>query len=433
MTNRASDHQLSESSSGGGLFARVRDPNIWRVYATTFALGMAYGIAISVIAIFLDDRGYNKSSIGQLAAWFAGGIVAFSLPMGFLIRRFSAKVTLTVSLIGYAFAVTAFPFLDSFAAIAAVRFFDGACSVGVWVSSETILLQRADRHNKAFITSLYSISLAVGYIAGPIAARMFTPMFPLSVAFVIAGAIALGAALYTWLRLEDKGIAHDDHATLADDEPAAEVALQERDAPRPVVGRDLIWRIKTSCFATFAYGYFQASVVLFLPLYLMESKGVLKEQTIVIPAFFAAGMLLFSNLSGRLGDRHGHLLVMRVLGVIGLAMILGFVFLTSYPAMCAAVFVAGASLASISPVSLALQGVVAAPHEYSRATAVYNAFYAGGMLLGPPASSYLFDAYGGASMLFHLAALWVGFVLFSVVFYRDDPAALRGARDVQVT
>jgi len=48
-----------------------------------------------------------------------------------------------------------------------------------------------------------------------------------------------------------------------------------------------------------------------------------------------------------------------------------------------------------------------------------------GILLGPLVSSVLFEARGGAAMLFHLAALWVLFVVFSMVFYRDDPAVLR--------
>jgi MFS family permease len=112
-----------------------------------------------------------------------------------------------------------------------------------------------------------------------------------------------------------------------------------------------------------------------------------------------------------------------VLAVVGLSMIASFVFIDSYALMCGAVFVAGASLASISPVSLALQGVITA--EYSRATAIYNAFYAAGMLLGPSISSRVFQAYGGAAMLFHLAALWLVFVVFSIVFYRDDPAVRR--------
>ncbi|HEX6765613.1 MAG TPA: MFS transporter [Polyangiaceae bacterium] len=393
---------------------RVNDPNIYRVYVTTFGLGVAYGIAISVLAVFLDQRGFGKEAIGELAAAFALGIVALSLPMGFLIRRFSAKTVLAASLFGYATTVGVFPLLHSYGAIAFVRFFDGACSVGVWVSSETILLARARREHKAYVTSLYAIAIAVGYIAGPIVARIATAFLPLELAFATSSVIALSAGTYALLRVER-------NASNEELEPHGTEAAAK--TPEKTSGWRLLYAIKNSCFATFSYGYFQASVVLFLPLYLMESKGVLKEQTIVIPAYFAGGMLLFSNWAGRLGDRLGHLAVMRVLGVVGLTMIASFVYLDSYAFMCGAVFVAGASLASISPVSLALQGVITT--EYSRATAIYNAFYAAGMLLGPPISSRIFGAYGGAAMLFHLALLWVGFVAFSIVFYRDDPAVAR--------
>ena len=393
--------------------ARVPDKNVWRIYRITFALGMAYGTAISVIALFLDAHGFGKLAIGKLAAWFAGGIVAFSLPMGPLVRRFSAKHMLAISLAGYAAAVTAFPFMHSFWAIAALRFFDGACSVGVWVSSESILLARSGKDNKAFVTSLYAIAVACGYVGGPIAAWLCTKFLPLEFAFYLAGAIAVCASAYVLLRL-----APDVRGEIADDHPMASM-VGERSA------LELLARIKTSCFGTFAYGYFQASVVLFLPLYLMEKKGITQPQTMVIPAYFAGGMLLFSNLFGRLGDRYGHLLLMRVLGIIGMTMVLGFVYLDSYPIMCAAVFVAGASLASISPVSLALQGVVAHPSEYERGTSIYNAFYAAGMLLGPPISSYLFATRGGGVMLLQLASLWAAFIVFAFVFRSDDPATQR--------
>lgn len=415
------------------LRGRITDPNIYRVYATTFALGVAYGLAIAVLAVYLDQRGFSETQIGDLAVAFAFGIVAFSLPMGALIRRYSAKRMLAWSLFGYALTVGVFPLLPSFASIAAVRFVDGACSVGVWVSSETILLRRAEREHKAFVTSLYAMAIAVGYVVGPLLARACTALLPLELAFEVSSVIALTACVYTALRMapdtprETGKPAASRARSLASG--AAAVAPAELDAadatPRQTTAA-LLYRIKNSCFATFAYGYFQSSVVLFLPLYLMAQKGIQKEQTILIPAFFAGGMLLFSNYAGRAGDRAGHLAVMRVLGVVGLFMILSFVFLDSYFWMCAAVFVAGASLASISPVSLALLGVTTP--EYDRATSLYNTFYAAGMLLGPPISSRLFKAYGGATMLFHLAAIWAVFVLFSIVFFRDDPAAQRAAR-----
>jgi MFS family permease len=93
--------------------------------------------------------------------------------------------------------------------------------------------------------------------------------------------------------------------------------------------------------------------------------------------------------------------------------------------MAIAVFVAGATLASMSPLSLALQGVVVPTRDYPRANAYYNAFYGAGMLLGPPVSGYLFAREGGAAMLYHLAAIWSGFVLCTILWYRDDPAARR--------
>jgi predicted MFS family arabinose efflux permease len=391
---------------------KIRDPNVFRLYAASLLVGLAYGISLSLTAIHLDAHGFGKEAIGNLAAWFAGGLVLISLPIGALIRRFSGKRVLTGALIGYAGAVALFPWVSSYAGLAAVRFIDGACSVAVWVSCETLLLSRAEADHKASTMSLYTVTLALGYILGPILARLVVIFAPLTAAFGIAAAFAVLAAGYVALRLE----------------PDSSNPAQGHAAPGAAGGESgwsILWKIKASCFATFSYGYFQATVVLFLPIYLMESKGVLRERTILIPAFFAAGMLLFSNAVGRLGDRIGHLVVMRGLAALGTSMILGFVFLDAYPLMCAAVFIAGASLATISPISLALQGAQCEASEYSRATAIYNTFYAAGILLGPPIAGRLFARSGGQLMLYHLAALWMAFIAFSILFARDDPRARR--------
>jgi len=399
---------------------RINDPNIWRVYLATLILGLGYGMAISLLPLLLNAKGFDKQSIGTLAAWFAAGIVALSLPMSSLIQRFTAKVTLTASLFGYALTVGVFPFLESYHAMAAVRFFDGAFSVAIWVSCETILLARAGSSNKAFVMSLYAIAISLGYIGGPWLSWTITPLASMNAGFVAAGVLATIAAVFTLVRLDRELPIHheEDHGQTVAAGPNR--AVGDTDV---VTAGQLLWRIKNSCFATFAYGYFQVSVVLFLPLFMMESKGIEQKDTITISFYFAAGMLVFLNIAARIGDRFGHLFTMRVLGTIGGFMVLGFAFLDSYPLMCTAIMIAGATLASISPVSLALQGVVVERQNYARANSIYNVFYAAGMLLGPPISSILFSRYGGAVMLYHLAALWAAFVLFTLVFYRDDPAA----------
>ena len=405
------------------MLSRIRDKNIWLVYASIFLVGIAYGLSIALLALFLDAHGFDKTAMGGLAAVFASGICALSLPIGWILRRVSAKRTLVGALLGYSVCVTIFPYLGSFLGLAIARFFDGAFSVGVWVSCETVLLARADKMNKAFVTSLYAMSLAIGYVIGPLLSKGIVAVFPMHTAFVCAGVLALVAALVA-SRLDGGIGAHEDPTSAlppgtsphAAGEPPADTAKKPA----------LAWRTKTSLFATFAYGYFQSSAVLFLPLYLMKDRGVAEKDTILITAFFALGMLLFSNYAGKLGDRHGHLKVMRNLSAAGFLMVASFVLQTKFSLMCLTVFGVGATLASISPVSLALQGAITEKHEIARANAVYNVFYAAGMLVGPPISGLVFDHVSGRAMILHFSLLWLAFAIFGTVFAKDDPAA-RGA------
>jgi MFS family permease len=401
---------------------------------------LACGISIALTPLFLDEHGFGKEEIGTLALFFAGGLVLFAVPVGAILRRFGGKRTLTTALVGYSAAVAAFPFMTSYATIAVIRFFDGMFSIGVWVSSETILLARADRKNKGHLTSLYAIWLASGYVVGPVAATVLAHYMNTQQLFLMAGVIALFSAGYIRSALSNKteysGSEKEEReinlaAVAKRDQNAAAVATrkaselaQKKSTPR-MGALALLGRIKTSCFAALCYGYFQSSVVLFLPLYLIESKGIPRENTILLPGLFCLGMLLCSNIAGRFGDRAGHLKVVTILSALGTFCVVGFVFVDTYAAMCALVFGAGATFASMSPVALALIGVVVPAAHLSRANAFYNTFYASGMLVGPLISSLIFARFGGPSMLYHLAALWSSFVLFCLVFYQDDPASKR--------
>src|SRR5882672_8825631 len=175
---------------------KIGDPNVIRIYLATLGLGTAYGMAISVIAVFLTARGYKETDIGSLAAWFAAGIMATAIASGWLVGKFSAKVVLVAALFTYATTVALFPFAPSYGAIAALRFFDGAASVCVWVSSETILVARARREIKAFVTSIYGMSIAIGYGAGSITAFLAAKVLPNERVFLVAGAISVLTGIF---------------------------------------------------------------------------------------------------------------------------------------------------------------------------------------------------------------------------------------------
>jgi len=378
---------------------------------------MACGISIGLTSIYLSDRGMTKQSIGLLSLFFGAGLVLFAIPVGALIRRFSAERMLAACLLVYSVCLAAFPFMPDFSSLAAIRFVDGLASVGVWVSSETILLAQSRREHKAYLTTLYAIWLASGYVLGPVSAAGMAKYLPATIMFGVAALFALGGGLFVALKMPPappiEGGSHEE-------KPTEEGKLVN--AAEMSVGT-ILWRIKTSCFAAFSYGYFQASVVIFLPLYLRESKSVPQLFPIILPGLFCLGMMVFSNLAGRVADKVGHLKAVRVLSMIGLACIVGFIFLDNYVIMGITVIATGGSFASMSPIALALTGVIVEPRDYSRANAIYNMFYAAGILMGPPISSVIFQKVGGVPMLYHEIALWAVFVLFTMIFMYDDPAA----------
>ncbi|HSO00364.1 MAG TPA: MFS transporter, partial [Candidatus Nanopelagicales bacterium] len=228
------------------LKSRIPDANVWLLFAATLLLSSAYGMAVSIIGLYLDERGLSKTEVGNLAVVFALGIVALSLPMGGIARRLSAKRTLVIALLGYAGTVLVFPRLPGFGWMAGVRFLDGVFSVGVWVASEIILLARARDEHKAYATSLYAIMLALGYVVGPLLAKIAIGWGGMPAVFHGAGALAIGAAALLALKLDP-------------DPPEMHEEVKEKGGGEAPGSLDLLRRIKTSCFATFSYGYFQAT------------------------------------------------------------------------------------------------------------------------------------------------------------------------------
>jgi MFS family permease len=385
--------------------------NVWAILAAMVLLGTAYGISSAVVSLHLRRLGFDTAEIGWMATAFAIGIAIGSLPSGQLVRKLSPKGAMLFGLVGYAGCNLLFARCSNGTAIALLRALDGACSVVVWVAAETELLRRTSKSHKAYVMSLYAIALAVGYVVGPLLARTLLSVLAMQHIFVCAGALAGLAILVLSYWMQNTDTLRTVETIHGNVRVSSALILRE---------------IRCAAFATFAYGYFQISVVALLPIFLIQDRSISEAQTILLTALFALGMLIFSNIAGRIGDRLGHLRTMRALACVGLAMVASFAMLTAFSWMCVAVCVAGASLASLSPLSLALVGKRVAAAELHRASALYNGFYAAGMILGPSISGFIFRSCGGAAMLLHLSAVWLAFVGFTWQCRNDDRAVATG-------
>jgi MFS family permease len=394
----------------------LKDKNIRSAYLLCLMLGTAYGMVMAIVSLFLTNvHHYDKPMIANLATFFSVGIAVFAVPMGMMIRRLSPRATLAIAMSGYGLAVAVFPFMPGFFGLAVSRAFDGAFSVGAWISLETILLLRTTSLNRGFVTGLYSNVLALGYVIGSVLAAGFTLLWPDMWVFVTAGALACTGSAYALSQLSPTIEPVEMHTPSAPGEaPAAE--------PHGMSIPALFWRIKTACIPPFSYGYFQGSLVLYLPLYLIERHDVSEFENKLVVAYFSLGMVLFVMSVGRLGDRFGHLRIIRLMAGLGGLITLSVAYLPNYPLTAVAIVLAGGALAPMWPLSLALQSLICQPQDYGRANGLLNASFALGAVAGPLVSSRLFQHYSGQVMVLHLAALWGFVVLASLLFRRDDPS-----------
>ncbi len=395
------------------------DRNLWVIYRTMLVLSTAYGLALAVLPLLLERRHMPHDVVGELASWFALGLVLCAAPSGWIIRRFTARATFVVSILGYASMIALLPLCHSYTALAADRFVDGLFSMGAWVSAETLLLWRSTRQNKALATSLSATFTMVGYVLGPLLSLGTSSLLSPEHRLYLAGAVAAAAAVVAATALSpdpdpEHRRAHGHHP---DATPGHPVVIR----PYP----QLAWKIKASCAATFASGFFQSSAALFIPRFLIREKGVPEEHASLVVAFAAGGMLLIANFAARAGDRFGHLLVMRLLALVGIVGMLAFIPLQSFPLMAAVFVIAGGAISSMPPLSLALQGVISTPAEYPRSNAIFNVFFATGLVLGPLATGHVFTSFGGNAIVALFAAVWAVFALLSLLFRKDDPRLAR--------
>lgn len=418
------------------MLEHLRDRALRGIYASVFLLGIAMSIAFSVIAVYLRAAKIADETIGSLAAAYAAGGVLASFVLGGVIRRFTAKRTLVAGLLGFACTIGVLPLLGSMVAIATSRFVEGACTVAMWVAYETLFLTRAPPDKRGSVSSLYGISLALGYVVGPVISRGLLPAGGPSLPFFVAGGLSLANALSvqafvsrdgpSGLTIPPPAAAVSGHslpppADDVPDTPAGDVEHAAR--PNATIGQ-LAWRLKTSCFGMFAAGYLKASLVLFLPLYLVDHRGVSASAPPLVLASYAAGSLVFGNVGARLGDRHGHLLLMRVLGAAGAVALLGFLVVDVFLGLCAVAAVAGGTLGAVTPIGMALQGAIAARREYAQATALSNGLYACGTLVGPPVTGLVYGA-SGSFAIGQIALLWVVFAIVCTISANDDPSRRR--------
>ncbi|HEY1100665.1 MAG TPA: MFS transporter [Myxococcota bacterium] len=381
-----------------------------------------------VVATFAMDIGFSAIAAGAAVAAKAGGLGASTIALGGAVSslatvvgalsagRLPHRVRAWCASLLVLFAGAALSLLAGHEALAVLlvplRVFDGLGLGIALTASETLLFERVvDDTARRRALGACAMATAAGFVAGPAftAVAVVAGVDSIAAAFVVAAVAAVATVVLV-------------RATIPSAAPTATTTIASTSTSTSTTSTisttstttwSTLWaRNRVPWLTTLSYGTFQGAGLIALPLLLLE-VGVDDAGAVAIVAVYAAGMFVGTAAVPRLGTRFGDVGVMVAFCIVGGAAIVG---VGTLPVQWLLVraplsFVAGATVASLSPLSLAIVGRVNSAAELPRANSIYNALYGLGNLLGPLLLAVFVDVVGTAAVI---TALGVGFVVHAV-------------------
>lgn len=318
---------------------------------------------------YRDELGLSKSETGVLAAAYAVGTLAASLPAGWLASRWGARPTLLTGLGLLAGACVAFGFGQSFEVLVVARLIQGVGGAASWAAGMAWLISAAPREMRGQLIGTALGTAVAGAIGGPVVGALAEELgteLVFSTVAVIATALAVGVVLT----------------------PGEGAAPATRGLAQALRSRRLLAGIWLTALPALFFGAFNVLIALRLDDAGVGAAGV--AAVFLVAAAVEAGI---SPFVGRFADRAGTLRPLR-LGVFGVVLASAIFPVPQAALLIGAVAVAAAVAAGLcfTPAMAMLSGAAeGAGLTQGVAFGLVNLAWAGGQIGGSAGGAGLAD------------------------------------------
>jgi predicted MFS family arabinose efflux permease len=343
-----------------------------------------YSAIVPLLPSYTDDLDLSKSEAGVLAGSYAAGTLVASIPAGWLAARFGPKAILLLGLGLLVASCVVFGFAERYEVLVGARFVQGVGGAGSWAAGMAWLLAVAPRERRGeLIGTALGVAIA-GALGGPVVGAVAQEVGT----EIVFNAIALVAALLV----------------------LAVVATPRPEQPEPTSGlagalrnRHVLVGAWLTTLPALFFGSFSVLTSLRL-----DDLGVSAAGVAAVFLAAAAFEAVMSPIVGRLSDRRGRALPLR-LGLTGvIAMCIALPLAEATSALLAVTAVVAAALAGMMwapAMALLSDGAQAAGVSQALAFGLVNLAWAGGQVAGSAGGSATADATSDAVTYGILAAL----------------------------
>jgi MFS family permease len=264
---------------------------LFLLVAAVVLVDTAFYAAISpLLPHYESELGLSKTAAGVLTASYAAGVLAGSIPAGWLAARAGVKPTLLLGLGLMSATSVLFGFANSVVVLDGARFVQGVGGACSWAGGMAWLVGAAPAERRGELIGSAIAAAIVGMMLGPVLGGAATVVGPEAV-FGAVAVIGLGLASWAW--------------TTAGVPPGEALGL--RDAVRALRRRS----VATGFWLFLLPALFAGVLNVLVPLRLdqLGASGVAVGAAFLVAAVAEA---LVSPLAGRLSDRRGRLVPIRM-------------------------------------------------------------------------------------------------------------------------
>jgi MFS family permease len=365
---------------------------------------MLYAALTPLLPEFVEEFDLSTTAAGLLVASYAIGVLAGAVPAGIASARIGAKPATLAGLLVIGAASLGFAFADGVWALGVARFAQGLGSALSWAGGLAWLINAAPRSRRGELIGSALGAAIVGALLGPVLGGVAS-IVGAHAAFTGVAVVCVVVAI---LGIREPGIAQ---------EPAPFHAVRRAFRDRRFVGGFCLMMLAALLFGIL-------SVIASLDLHRLGWGAVAIGSIFFISASFEA---VFNVFIGRVVDRRGALVPLRLVLPVGIVAALALGWANDPYLIGGLVFVAAISWGALFTPGMVLlsSGADNVGLPQGLAFGLMNGGWALGAIVGPALGGFLSDVAGDV-FAYGLGALACGLALTAIVLAGTRTARVPG-------
>jgi MFS family permease len=357
--------------------------------ACTSIMGMTTGLAWTLLALRLEDQGFDSAAIGVNAAAQSLGILAVGFVASWAIARIGFVRGCGTAICGAIAIMLLLPLFDNYGAWLLLRFLLGASSCFLFIAGESWIVLIAPPRYLGRVVGILGLVWGGAFALGPIIIGIvgiggWTP-------FLVGAAAAFCAGLPLLF------VGSVPVPAQARKPPNFLAVL--RSSPGPLIAVALL-------------GLVESSHDSLLPIYGLR-LGMDVPAAVLLVTAVLLGLTLIQLPIGWIADHMDRRRLLLLATLSGLSLTLAFSVTATTILQWPILFLLGASIGSIWAVSLALIGDDFDPQHVAGANAVRAILYGGAAMAGPLISGAAMDLWVPHGLIAALVVMWLIYLPFA--------------------